>query len=141
MSADLSFVDTNVLVYAFDETAVEKHDRARLIVRELWESRTGCLSVQVLQEFLVTVTRKIPKPLDTGMAREIITDLSLWRVHAPGTADVLAAIDCHYDQQLSFWDALIVCSAASLGCGVLYSEDLNPGQRYQGVLVQNPLLA
>ena len=139
MSAELSFVDTSILVYAHDETAGEKHDRARRIMRELWDERTGCLSMQVLQEFFVTVTRKIPKPLDVAAARQVIGDLTTWRVHAPGKADVLTAIDCHQSQQLSFWDALIVCSAASLGCQVLYSEDLNAGQRYQGILVANPL--
>jgi predicted nucleic acid-binding protein len=63
MSADRQFVDTNVLVYAYDVTAGRKHDHARALVEHLWEALEGCLSVQVLQEFFVTTTRKIPRPL------------------------------------------------------------------------------
>jgi len=140
MSDNRSFVDTNILVYAHDETAGQKRERARSILAELWASGEGCLSVQVLQEFFVTVTRKVPKPLDAVSAAAIITDLSHWRVHSPGSNDVLSAIDSHRRQDISFWDAMIVCSAASLGCGRLYSEDLNPGQLYEGVRVRNPFL-
>lgn len=140
MSDNRSFVDTNILVYAYDETAGDKRDRARFLLAELWESGEGCLSVQVLQEFFVTVTRKVPKPLDAVSAAAVIADLSHWRVHSPGSDDVLSAIDSHRRQDISFWDAMIVCSAASLGCGILYSEDLNPGQHYEGVRVRNPFL-
>jgi predicted nucleic acid-binding protein len=141
MSDNRSFVDTNILVYAHDETAGEKRDLARLLLADLWESGAGCLSVQVLQEFFVTVTRKVPKPLDAGSAAAIVADLSHWRVHSPRPDDVLSAIDSHRRQDISFWDAMIVCSAASLGCGILYSEDLNPRQQYEGVRVRNPFLA
>ncbi|HUY45807.1 MAG TPA: PIN domain-containing protein [Streptosporangiaceae bacterium] len=141
MSDNRSFVDTNILVYAHDETAGEKRDRARSLLAELWESGDGCLSVQVLQEFFVTVTRKVPKPLDAVSAAAIIADLSHWRVHSPGSDDVLNAIDSHRRHDISFWDAMIICSAASLGCGTLFSEDLNPEQRYDGVRVRNPFLA
>jgi predicted nucleic acid-binding protein len=140
MSDDRSFVDTNILVYAHDETAGEKRDRARSLLAELWESGAGCLSVQVLQEFFVTVTRKVPKPLDAASAAEIIADLSHWRVHSPGPDDVLSAIDSHRRQDISFRDSMIVCSAASLGCGIMYSEDLNAGQDYEGVRVRNPFV-
>jgi predicted nucleic acid-binding protein len=63
MSGNYRFVDTNVLVYAHDDSAGAKRDQARLLVEQLWDSREGCLSVQVLQEFFVTVTRKIARPL------------------------------------------------------------------------------
>jgi predicted nucleic acid-binding protein len=140
MSDNRSFVDTNILVYAHDATAGQKRERARALLTELWASGEGCLSVQVLQEFFVTVTRKVPKPLDAASAAAIIADLSHWRVHSPRSDDVLSAIDSHRSQDISFWDAMIVCSAASLGCGTLYSEDLNPGQQYEGVRVRNPFL-
>ena len=68
MSGNRQFVDTNVLVYAHDVTAGDKHSRARALVEELWDTREGCLSVQVLQELFVTTTRKIPKPLDAAAA-------------------------------------------------------------------------
>jgi predicted nucleic acid-binding protein len=141
MSDSRSFVDTNILVYAHDVTGGKKRDRARSLLAGLWESGEGCISVQVLQEFFVTVTRKVPKPLDLGSAAVITADLSRWHVHSPGPDDVLSAIDIHTRQDISFWDAMIVCSAASLGCGTLYSEDLNPGQQYETVRVRNPFLS
>lgn len=138
MSGNRKFVDTNVLVYAHDVTAGDRHDRARALLEELWDSREGCLSVQVLQEFFVTTTRKIPKPLEASRAGQIISDLALWHVHAPAARDVLAAIDIHQQTGASFWDAMIVRSAQELSCRTLYSEDLNPGQTYAGVQVSNP---
>jgi predicted nucleic acid-binding protein len=138
MSGNRKFVDTNVLVYAHDLTAGDKHSRARALLEELWDTREGCLSVQVLQEFFVTTTRKIPKPLDPSAAAQIIGDLARWRVHAPAAPDVLAAIDIRRQAGTSFWDAMILRSAQELGCPVLYSEDLNAGQSYAGIRVTNP---
>jgi predicted nucleic acid-binding protein len=141
MSGNRQFVDTNVLVYAHDVTAGDKHRRARALVSDLWQTRAGCLSVQVLQEFFVTTTRQIPKPLDVPAAARIIDDLAHWHVHAPAAADVLAAIGIHQRTSTSFWDAMILRSAKELGCETLHSEDLNPGQLYEGVQVRNPFLA
>ncbi len=141
MSGNRQFVDTNVLVYAYDVTAGDKHTRARTLLEELWGTREGCVSVQVLQEFFVTATRKIPKPLDASAAAQIVGDLAHWHVHAPAASDVLAAIDIHQRTGASFWDAMIVRSAKELGCGTLHSEDLNAGQAYNGVQVRNPFLA
>ena len=138
MSGNRQFVDTNVLVYAHDMTAGDKHTRARALVEELWETREGCLSVQVLQEFFVNVTRKIAKPLDAETAKGIVVDFSRWHLHVPAADDVLAAIGIHQRTGISFWDAMIVRSAAEIGCAVLYSEDLNTGQEYSGVRVENP---
>ncbi|HTX26608.1 MAG TPA: PIN domain-containing protein [Streptosporangiaceae bacterium] len=138
MTGNRRFVDTNILVYAHDDSAGGKRDQARALVERLWESRDGCLSVQVLQEFFVTVTRKIARPLDAGTAKEIVADLSRWYVHAPTADDILAAISIHQNTGISFWDAMIVRSAAEIGCTLLYSEDLNAGQQYAGIRVDNP---
>lgn len=135
------FVDTNVLLYAHDASAAEKREAARSLLRELWATGEGCVSVQVLQEFFVNVTRKVPKPLGAEDAALVVSDLSRWRVHAPGAEDVLGAIDLHRRSGVSFWDAMILHSAGKLGCEVLYSEDLNAGQRYDGVRVSNPFAA
>lgn len=134
----LVFVDSNVLLYAHDRSAGAKRETAGTLIEHLWEERSGCLSVQVLQEFFVNVTRKLSSPLEVSQAREVISDYTYWRVHRPGTVDVLAAIDVHRRTGISFWDAMIVRSAASQGCGLLYSEDLNEGQLYDGVRVENP---
>ena len=136
--SNLQFVDTNVLIYAHDLSAAAKRIRARDLLQDLWESGSGCLSIQVLQEFYVNVTRKVAKPLAPEIAAQIISDLAVWRVHRPGGQDVLDAVRRQARYRISFWDAMIVTSAIQLGCQTIWSEDLNPGQVYQGVTVRSP---
>jgi predicted nucleic acid-binding protein len=135
-----SFVDTNILVYAYDLSAGDKHTVAQQLMESWWEEGNGCLSLQVLQEFYVTVTQKISKSLEHPLARQIIADLANWRIHTPDPGDLLQAIDLQKEYQVSFWDAMILQSAARLGCKHLYSEDFNHGQSYGGVRVINPFL-
>jgi predicted nucleic acid-binding protein len=132
------FLDTNILVYAYDCSAKLKHDLAVELLENCWENENGCLSIQVLQEFFVTVTRKIDLPLDHQTARQIVADLAQWHVHTPKANDLLQAIDLQQSFQLAFWDAQVVQSAASLGCKLLFSEDINHGQIYGDVQVINP---
>lgn len=134
----LQFLDTNILIYAHDRSAGVKQERAKQLLTALWENRTGCISVQVLQEFYVTVTQKVARPLSAKSAAQIISDLSAWQVHQPGANDVLEAIQLQSRHQVSFWDAMILASAIALDCAVLWSEDLNPGQQYDTVTVKNP---
>lgn len=136
----LQFVDTNVLVYAYDLSAANKHQRARDLVSDLWHNENGRLSIQVLQEFYVTVTGKIRSPLPTDRASQIVADLGQWKLHSPRVDDLLNAIDLQIRYKISFWDAMIIASARQLGCQVLWSEDLNDGQDYGGVTVKNPFL-
>ncbi len=140
MSAEVTagFVDTNILVYANDRSSGRKCATAQSLITDLWDSGTGCLSVQVLQELFVTLTRKIPAPLDVGAASLLVSDLSRWQVHAPGSSDVIAAVDVHRRFGVSFWDAMVIHSAGVMGCDVLYTEDLSSGQVYDGVRVLNP---
>jgi predicted nucleic acid-binding protein len=132
------FLDTNILVYAYDRSAGQKHALAAQLMEACWENENGCLSIQVLQEFFVTVTRKIAMPLDYQTARQIVADLAQWRLHAPKASDLLQAIDLQQSHQLAFWDAQVIQSAASLGCKQVLSEDLNHGQMYGEVQVINP---
>ncbi len=134
------FVDTNILVYAHDAAAGEKHRQAQQLLSDLWQSRLGCVSVQVLQEFYVTVTRKVAKPLIPEEAAAIIRDLSTWRVHSPTPDDILAAIALQTRFQLSFWDAMIIHSANALKCELMWTEDLHNGQRVNTTLIRNPFL-
>lgn len=131
-------LDTNVLVYAHDSTAGRKRDLAQSLMARLWRDGSGCLSIQVLQEFAVNVTRKIPHPLTLGEAREVVDLLAEWRVHSPSPSDVVAALRRQEEQRISFWDGMIVQSAYRLGCRILWSEDLNPGQNFDGVEIRNP---
>ncbi|MDK2879082.1 MAG: hypothetical protein PWR06_1798 [Thermoanaerobacteraceae bacterium] len=132
------FIDTNVLVYAHDRSAGKKYERARKLLTNLWESRQGCISIQVLQEFYVTVVQKTSKPILIDRAARIITDLKEWNVHIPDVNDILYAIDIQQRNKLSFWDSLIICSAKKLNCDVIWSEDLNHGQYYEEIVVMNP---
>jgi predicted nucleic acid-binding protein len=134
-------VDTNVLVYAHDRSAGDKHDQAKALMRSLWDDGRGCLSMQVLQEFYVNITRKVPRPLGPSAAAEIIADLATWDVHCPNPADMQDAIRFGQRHGLAFWDAMILTSAQAKGCPVVWSEDLNAGQDYGGVRVVNPLSA
>ena len=86
----------------------------------------------------MTVTRKLDTPLEHAKARQIVGDLAQWHIHALKTSDLLQAIDLQREHQLSFWDAQIILSAANLGCTFLLSEDLNHGQLYGNVQVNNP---
>jgi predicted nucleic acid-binding protein len=134
----LEFVDTNVLLYAYDTSAGSRHTAARALVGQLGRARRGAISVQVLQEFYVNATRKIAAPLTADQARARLQVLSRWTTHCPLPTDVLQAIAIAQDNTLSFWDAMIVRSASQLGCTTLWTEDLNAGQRIEGVTVANP---
>lgn len=135
------FLDTNVLVYAYDADAGAKHDTARDILLELWEEEAGVVSTQVLQEFYVTVTRKLPKPLSRRAAREVLETYDTWPVQRPEVRDVLAAAELEERHRLSFRDALVVVSAQRAGAQTLLSEDLQHGQKIVGVKIENPFAA
>lgn len=132
------FVDTNILVYACDRSAGRKHEMSAALMDRLWDDAKGCTSTQVLQEFYVIVTRKIGKPLAPDRARAIIADFGAWPVHSPAVEDVLAAIDISAKTRISFWDGMIVRSAAALSAGILWSEDLDAGSVMSGVRILNP---
>lgn len=136
----LAFIDTNVLLYAYDASAGARHERAVALVGDLGARRRAALSVQVLQEFYVNATRKIAEPLSHDLAVERVRVLGRWPTHAPAAHDVTAAAVLAHDAQLSFWDAMIIRSATELGCAVLWSEDLNAGQRIAGVEVRDPFV-
>ena len=137
--SDKTFIDTNVLIYAHDIDANAKHKIAKEVLRELWSERTGVLSAQVLQEFYVNVTRKIPSPLSRDLARLVVSSYAIWCVETTPT-EILAAFRIEDESRIGFWDALIVSSAAKLGATRILSEDLNAGQRIAGILVVNPFV-
>ena len=109
-----TFIDTNILVYAHDVDQGRKHGIARDILIELLSDRSGVLSPQVLQEFYVTVTRKIAKPMSKRVAREIVADLSVWCINTTA-AEVAAAFRIEDESRIGFWDALICASALKSG--------------------------
>ena len=118
MSAE--FCDTNIIVYAYDSTAGGKHDHAQALLERLWLEGVGALSVQVLQELFVTLTRKVVRPVDHAEARAIVADLATWTLIQPTASDVLDAIDATIRWKLSFWDAMVLIAAQRAGppcCG------------------------
>jgi predicted nucleic acid-binding protein len=134
---DKTFVDTNILIYAHDVDAGAKHEVAKSVLRELWNRRTGVLSMQVLQEFYVNVTRKIASPLPKDVARAVVNSYSIWCIDAT-PAEIAAAFRVEDDSHIGFWDALIVASALKCGATRILSEDLNAQQKISGVQIQNP---
>jgi len=135
-SMSVEFVDTNILVYAHDGAAGEKHRRAVDLLGRLFAARTGALSVQVLCEFCLVATRKMG--ISSQEVREILADLAGWTTYRTGYHDVLRALELQQRYKIGWWDALVVNAAVELGCEILWSEDLGHGQRYAGVDVRNP---
>jgi len=135
-----TFVDTNVLIYAHDKEAGEKRERALEELRELWERHSGALSTQVLQEFYVNVTRKIPKPLKRATAREIIERYGEWHLVVPDHRLVIDATKLEQRKRISFWDAMIIVAAQWSGAKTLLTEDLNDGQEFGPVTIRNPFI-
>jgi predicted nucleic acid-binding protein len=131
-----TFFDTNVLIYADDKAALAKRRRALELLAEHRRARTGVVSMQVLQEYFVTVTRKLR--VDPAVARRKVELLAEFDVAAPEVGDILAAIDLHRLHGFSFWDALVVRAAKQAGCGVLYSEDMQGMREIDGVRIVNP---
>ena len=133
-----SFFDTNVLVYADDRAAPAKQRRAIALIVEHRRAATGVVSMQVLQEYFVTVTRKLN--VDPRIARRKVELLAEFDVAAPEVADILAAIDLHRLHGFSFWDALIVRAAKQAGCRMVFSENMQDAREVDGVLIVNPFL-
>jgi len=135
--SDKIFVDTNVLIYAHDVDAGEKHQRAKEVLRALWSDRGGVLSPQVLQEFYVNVTRKIPLPLASAAARSVVSSYANWCIET-SAAEVSAAFQIENEARIGFWDALIVAAARKSGATHILSEDLNHKQIIAGIRIENP---
>ena len=136
--SDRHFVDTNVLMYAHDAAAGEKHQKARALVEHLWQTRSGVVSTQVLQELAVNLRRKAKKPLDARTTRDVVSDYLAWHVVVNDGDSILEALDFEARHRISFWDALVIQAANASGADTLYSEDLSDGQRYGAVRVVNP---
>ena len=134
------FVDTNVLLYCFDDHDVPKRDRARAWVTACWQQRCGRLSTQVLNEFYSNARRKFPTAISAGDARAEVRRYQRWQPwqidHA--TMETAWAVESRY--QLNYWDALIVAAAQAQGCAYLLSEDLQHGQQIDSVKILNPFL-
>lgn len=131
-----SFFDTNVLIYADDKAAPAKQRRALDLVAEHRRAGTGVVSLQILQEYFVTITRKLG--VDQRIARRKVELLAEFDVAATDLTDILGAIDLHLLHGFSFWDALVMRSAKQAGCSVLLTEDMQDAREIDGVRIVNP---
>ena len=131
-----SFFDTNILIYADDKASPAKQRRALDLVAEHRRARTGVVSLQVLQEYFVTVTKKLR--LDPSIARRKVELLAEFDVAAPEVADILAAIDLHRLHGFSVWDALVLRAAKQAGCSLVFSEDMQDAREIDGLQIVNP---
>ena len=134
------FVDTNLLVYAYDSSAGRKRKASSEILSLLWQHRTGILSTQVLQEFFASLTQKVRNPILPETAREIVSDLLRWSLVVNDGKNILRAIDFQVKYHFSFWDSLIVQAAVTSRSQYLLSEDLQDGQVIESVTILNPFL-
>jgi predicted nucleic acid-binding protein len=135
--SDKTFVDTNILICAHDADAGEKQRIAKKLLSALWRERTGALSMQVLEEFYISVTRKRPFPLPKDMARQVVTSYAIWCKETTPN-EITAAFRIEDESQIGFRNALIVSAAAQCGASRIWSEDMDAGRRIAGVLIENP---
>jgi predicted nucleic acid-binding protein len=138
--APLVFLDTNVLLYAFDEAYPQKRDRSRAWLTRCWQARCGRLSTQVLNEFYSNARKKFAPTLPSAVARTEVRRYQQWAPWQIDLATVETAWAVEERYQLNYWDALIVAAARHQGCTVLLSEDLQHDQRLEGVRVLNPFI-
>ena len=136
--SDKHFLDTNILVYAYDSSDPEKQARAQTLLTQGIEQEDAVLSAQVLGEFFVVVTRRIKEPLSAEQAEQVIDLLSILPVVEVDVKLVKRAIILHKESQASYWDSLIVSAAERAGCTKILSEDLNAGQAYFDMKVEDP---
>ena len=134
------FFDTNILVYLFDADAADKKEQARARFETEASAGRVLLSTQVLQEFYVSVTRKLSVPLEPEAAEEVVRNFSMLPIIGVNAERVLLAISRSRRMQLSFWDTLIIETALSGGANRLLTEDLQHGQIIDGLLIENPFL-
>jgi predicted nucleic acid-binding protein len=134
----VTFLDTNVLVYAHDRSETRKQPIAQALLDVLWRTRGGVLSTQVLQEFYVVATRKFDPPMRRGAAREVVALYGEWPIVQVDVALILAASKLQERHAFSFWDALVIEAARRCGATRLLTEDLQAGRRIGGISIENP---
>ena len=136
-----TFFDTNVLVYLFDADSPDKQSRARDAMQQALERGAVVISTQVLQEFFVTVTRKLARPLPAADAEAALRKLMELSVVQVDPDLIMAAAVSSRRDRISFWDALILAAATAAGCDQVLSEDLQHGRSFGRLRIANPLLA
>jgi predicted nucleic acid-binding protein len=133
-----TFVDTNILVYARDAGQQTKQVVAQECLRQLWQQRAGRISIQVLSEYYVTLTRKLKPGLSADTAWDDIDALMAWNPQPIDRAVLTRAREIERRYRTSWWDATIVAAAHAQGCRILLSEDFQHGMAFDQLKVRNP---
>lgn len=133
------FIDSNVLVYMLDSTDLGKRDVAMRLVSRLVDDESGCISFQVVQETLNVITGKMGIAHETVLEFMDDTLIPLWQID-PKTELYLRALDVQARYGYGFYDSLIIAAALEAGCTRLYSEDMQHGQRIEGLTIENPFV-
>lgn len=135
------FIDTNILIYAFDQSAPEKQRLAKQIIRRALETGGGSISAQVIQEFLSATHRKFKIPMTLGERHEYLLNVLEPLCHYfPSISSFEQALMIAEETGYSFYDSLILTAALESGCQTLLTEDLQHGRVIRGVVVRNPFL-
>jgi len=133
------FLDTNILVYTFDSRSPLKRARANALVARALDTRLGIISYQVVQEFLNVATRKFPKPMHAAEAQLYLARILMPLCEVfPDSSLYSQALSICGETQFSFYDALIVASAITGDCRILWTEDLQHGRRIRNLEIRNP---
>ena len=132
------FLDTNILVYAYDLDEKSKRQTAKAILADCWNNRSGVISTQVLQEFYVTLTRKLSSKLPASEARDIVSDFLSWSIYQIAPKDICEASETEDQYGYTFWDSLVITAARNARAEVLYSEDMQDGQKLGDLKIINP---
>lgn len=130
------FVDTNVILYACDASAVQKHDLSVGLLARLAANKSGVLSIQVLMELYSNATRKFRMSSDEAEA--VLDDFADWRLHRPDYASIIEAVQLQRRYKLAWYDAMILNSAIESDCSILWTEDFSDGQRFGDLVIRNP---
>lgn len=140
-SGEVSFVDTNVLVYALAADDPQRSSTAQRLLAELLEKNTFRTSTQVFQELFVTLTRKVRTPLQPAEVMRYVDHLAAWPITVLDYPAVRSGMELAEQARLSLWDALVIVAAARAGATQLFTEDLQDGQTLLGVWIRNPFRA
>jgi predicted nucleic acid-binding protein len=132
----VEFIDTNVLVYAYDPTAGEKRNVGIALLTRLAESSAGAVSTQVLAEFYAVATRKLG--VKSEAAEAVLSDFGIWAIHRPAHADLLRSAQLQRRHMIGWWDAMILNSSLQLGASILWTEDFSHGQQFGDLTIKNP---
>lgn len=136
----MTFVDTNVLLYAHDAKPDPRNEAAKELVRRLWSARTGVLSTQVLKEFYVNATKTYKVAMTYSEARRAVAQYARWRVIPTDPQLILSASWLQEEHSIPFWDALIIQAALRADARFLVSEDMQDGRKFGSLTVQNPFV-